>query len=175
MANPQKPTPVRECGYDLVNDGKFDEAMNLANSCLLFDKKFTKSGWDTKAYCLVKMGKHKEAIAVLDRKLLFTPDDWWALNTKARRLSWYIQLPNEAIKAANKYIRIAKNSKETRRIYDAYGIKALVLYNAGKYRQAIQWWKKSLQCKPLRQHLRENAKGGIERCMKALEWKNKSD
>ena len=48
-------------------------------------------------------------------------------------------------------------------------MKAYVLYDAGKYKQAIQWWKKSLQCKPLRRYLKENAKGGIERCMKALE------
>jgi len=164
---PHKEPAIRN-GYELVNDEKFDEAMALANSCLYFDKKFTQSGRDTKAYCLLKMGKHKEALAILDRRLLFAPDDRWALNTKARRLSTYMGLYDEAIRSSNRYIRIAKNSPKPRRIYEAYWIKAYVLYEAGKYKQAMQWWKKSLQCRPLRRYLKENAEKGIKKCMVAL-------
>jgi tetratricopeptide (TPR) repeat protein len=120
MAKLKKSIPVRECGYDLVNDGKFDEAMKLANKSLYFDKKMTRAGWDTKAYCLLKMGKYREAIAVLDKRLLFAPDDWWALHRKTRLLSIHMKLYDEAINISNKYIRIARNNPKPRKIYEAY-------------------------------------------------------
>ncbi|MEI8253037.1 MAG: hypothetical protein WCG25_04770 [bacterium] len=74
-------------GYTLVNDGKYKEALELANSYLYFDKKWYQSGRDIKAYCLFKMGKHEESFDILDKRLLFDPKDYLALSLKANRLS----------------------------------------------------------------------------------------
>lgn len=74
-------------GYNLVNDGKYEHALKLANSCLNFDKKASLSGRDTKAYCLFKMKKYDESFAILDKRLLFAPTDSFALLLKTFRLS----------------------------------------------------------------------------------------
>lgn len=78
MPNKGKISPYLN-GYDLVNDGKYKEALELANSYLYFDKKWHKSGRDTKAYCLFKMKKYAESFAILDKRLLFDPKDYFAL------------------------------------------------------------------------------------------------
>lgn len=73
-------------GYDLVNNQKYEEALTLADTFLRFDKKMMRSSWDMKTYCLFKMGKIDDAVAVLDKRLLFDPNDFRALFFKAYRL-----------------------------------------------------------------------------------------
>ncbi len=167
MAKQSEEKDIWVIGYTLVNDGKYKEALVLANSCLFFDKKSSVSGRDTKAYCLFKMKKYNESFAILDKRLLFDPSDSFALFLKARRLS-LVWRHEEALKFANKLVRITKKDSRLWKLYESYWIKALVLYNAWKYDLAIKYYKKSLESKPLRRYIKTNAEKWIERCKEKI-------
>jgi len=166
MSNKRKISPYLN-GYTLVNDGKYKEALELANSYLYFDKKWYQSGRDIKAYCLFKMGKYEESFDILDKRLLFDPKDYLALSLKANRLS-LIWRHREATKLANKFIRIAKKDSRSWKLYEAYWIKALVLYHKWEYKQSIRYYRESLKSKPLNRSIKSNAKIWIERCKSEL-------
>lgn len=156
---------IRECWYDLIHKWKYKEALARAEECLDFDRSMTRSGWDIKQYCLFQMKKYDESFEILDRRLMFAPDDTYALTRKAMHLS-QIGRHEESLKVCKRLIAVAKAKPS--KLFEWYGIMAWCLHSAGKYREAIEYYKKSLKAKPLRRYIKENAEKGIENCKEEL-------
>jgi tetratricopeptide (TPR) repeat protein len=140
-------------GIILVQEGKYKEALAIANKYLYFDKPYLKSGRWLKEICLKKMGKYVEAFEVLDKRLLFDPNDVIALQSMIQLISWTGKLYQSheayeiALKYCNKFIRVAnkKKSISTTIIYTAYLNKARTLYWATKYSQAMRYYEKAIK------------------------------
>ena len=126
-------------GYDLYNQGRYEEAIECYNKALEIDPDYG-DAWNNKGIVLDDLGRYEEAIECYNKALEIDPDNAYVWNNKGVSL-YHLGRYEEAIECYNKALEIDPNYG------DAWFNKGNALSKLGRYEEAIECFNRALSIK----------------------------
>jgi tetratricopeptide (TPR) repeat protein len=142
----QQDTPLSDAdswfnkGYDLNNEGKYDEAIQAFDKTLKIDPN-NAYAWNNKGYALISLGRNEEGLQACDKALEINPNNTYAWNNKAWALN-NLGKNEESLQAYNRAIEIDPNNAM------GWANKASILINLGENEEGLQASERAIEMDP---------------------------
>ncbi len=127
-------------GNKLLDNGKYEEAINCFNEVLKIDPKYI-DALNKKGKALGKLGKHKEAFQCFDEVIKIDPKSSYAWYGKGVSLN-FLNKSEEALKCYDRAIKIEPTYS------NAWNNKGVILRELKKYEEAIQCFDEVIKIDP---------------------------
>jgi tetratricopeptide (TPR) repeat protein len=154
----QSPDDWNELGNELLDQGKYDEALEAYDKAISLDSNY-KWAWYNKALALRNLEKYEDALIALNQALRLDPNYKGAYFEKGFALGELGRF-EESIKAYQKGLQLYPNDKH------ALLSTGWALNNLGRYEEAISYFDKALKIDPNYALAKDNKEYALEQLSK---------